>query len=55
MIAKQWAKIEQTHPVCIHTAEKNVKVESLNTLNYYETTSKKWTEKKKTKLVLWVL
>ena len=40
----------QTHPVCLHALEKFKKVESINTQNDYETTSKKWTDKKKTNL-----
>ena len=50
VIAKQQAKREQTHPVCLHAVEKYVclhagekyeKVENVNTQNDYETTSKK--------------
>ena len=41
MIAKQHAKREQTHPVCLHTIEKYKKVESVNMQNDYKTTSKK--------------
>ena len=48
MIVKQRAKREQTHPVCLHTVEKYGKVESVNTKNNNETTSKKRTDKKKT-------
>ena len=33
-------KREQTHPVCLHTAEKYEKVESINTQNGYKTASK---------------
>ena len=36
--------------MCLHTAKKEKKVESVNTQNDYETTSKKQTDKKKTKL-----
>ena len=39
--AKQQSKREQTHPVCLHAVEKCEKVESVNTQNDYETTSKK--------------
>ena len=48
MIVKQRPKWEQTHSVCLHTLEKYEKVESVNTKNIYETTSKKRTDKKKT-------
>ena len=48
MIAKQQSKREQTHPVCLHAVGKYEKVESVSTQNDYETTSKKWTDKKKT-------
>ena len=41
VIAKQQAKGEQTHPVCLHAGEKYEKVENVNTQNDYETTSKK--------------
>ena len=47
MIAKQRAKREQTHPVCLHAMEKDKKVDSVNTHNDYETASKKWTDKRK--------
>ena len=50
MIAKQHAKREQTHPVCLHTIEKYEKVESVNMQNDYKITSKKWTDKKKINL-----
>ena len=40
-IAKQQAKREQTHPVCLHAVEKYEKVEIVNTQTDYETTSKK--------------
>ena len=50
MIVKQQAKREHAYPVCLHTIEKYEKVESINTQNDYETTSKKWTDKKKTNL-----
>ena len=36
VIAKQWAKREQTHPVCLHAVEKYKKV---NTQNDYQKTS----------------
>ena len=48
--AKQQSKREQTRPVCLHGVEKCKKVGSINTQNDYETTSKKWTDKKKTDL-----
>ena len=41
---------EKTHPLCLHTKEKDVKVEGIDTQNDYETTSTKWTDKKKTDL-----
>ena len=41
MITKQWAKWEQTYPMCLHAVEKYEKVESVNTKNDYKTTSKK--------------
>ena len=41
VIAKQRAKREQTHPVCLHAMEKDKKVDSVNTHNDYETASKK--------------
>ena len=50
MIAKEKAKREQTHPVCLHGVEKYKKVKSVNTHNYYETMSKKWADKNKTNL-----
>ena len=50
MIAKQLSKREQTHPVCLQKVEKCEKVDSINTQNEYETTSKKQTDKKKTDL-----
>ena len=40
MIAKQQEKKEQTHLVCLHTAEKYEKVESVSTQNGYQTASK---------------
>ena len=49
-IAKQWAKREPTHPVCLHTVENYKKAESINTHKDYEMMSKKWTDKKKTDL-----
>ena len=52
MIAKHNHKTEQTHPVCLHEVEKYEKVESINTQNDYKTTGKKWTDKKKTDLLL---
>ena len=36
--------------MCLHTAEKYEKVESINTQNDYKTANKKWTDKKKTDL-----
>ena len=51
MITKQQAKREQTHPVCLHAVEKYEKVENVNTHNDSKTTSKKWTNKKKTDLL----
>ena len=50
MIAKQQAKREQTHFVCLHLVGKYKKVESINTQNDYETATKKWRDKKKTNL-----
>ena len=47
MIAKQRAKREQTHPVRLHAVEKFEKKES-DIQNDYKTTSKKWTDNKKT-------
>ena len=44
MIAKQWAKREQTHSVRLHTVEKYKKVEIANTQNDYKTTGKKWVD-----------
>ena len=35
----------------LQEVQKYEKVESVNTLNDYETTSKKWTDKKKTDLI----
>ena len=49
MIAKQHAKREQTHPMCLNAVAKYEKVERVNTQTDYET-SKKSTDKKKTKL-----
>ena len=49
MIAKQWAKREQIHPVGLHTLEKYERVDSINTGNNYETKSEKWTDRKKKK------
>ena len=39
VIAKEQAKREQTHPVCLHAVEKFEKVGNTNTQNDYETTS----------------
>ena len=50
VIAKQQSKREQAHPVCLQELWKYEKVESVNTQNDYKTTSKKWTDKKKTDL-----
>ena len=50
MITKQQLKREQSYPVCLYAVEKSEKVESVNTQNDYETTSKKWTDKKNTGL-----
>ena len=41
VIVKQQAKREQTYPVCLYAVEKYEKLESVNTQNDYETTSKK--------------
>ena len=43
---KQQAKWEQTYYVCLHALEKYEKVESINTLNDYKITGKKWADKK---------
>ena len=40
MIAKQRARRVQIHPMYLHAVEKYEKVESVNTQNDYETTSK---------------
>ena len=48
--ATQQAEREQTHPMCLNAVAKYEKVESVNTQNDYKTTSKKWTDKKKTNL-----
>ena len=40
VIAEQQAKREQTHLVCLNPVEKYQKVQSVNTQNDYETTSK---------------
>ena len=45
MIAKQQWKREQNHPVCLQELQKYEKMESVNTQNDYETTSKNWTDK----------
>ena len=37
--------------MCLHAVEKCENVENINTQNDYKTTSKKWTEKKKTDLL----
>ena len=50
MIAKQHAKREQIHSVCLHAIGKYEKVESINMQNDYKTTSKKSTDKKKTNM-----
>ena len=47
VIAEQQSKRKQTHPACSRAVEKCKKVESVNTQNDYETTSKKWTDKRK--------
>ena len=47
MIAKEQAKREQAHPVCLHAVEK---VEKVNTQNDYETKSKRSTDIEKTGL-----
>ena len=41
LIAKQLAKREHTHPLCLHAMEEYEKVKSVNTQNDYETTIKK--------------
>ena len=51
VIAKQQSKREQAHPVCLQEVQKYKKVESVNTLNDYETLRKKRTDKKKTALI----
>ena len=35
VIAKQQAKREQSHPVCLHAVERYEKVETVNTQNDY--------------------
>ena len=50
MISKQCTKREQTPPACLHAMEKYEKVDSVNKQNDYETSSKKWTNEKKTNL-----
>ena len=55
MIAKQQAKGEQTHPMCLNAVAKYKKVERVNKQIDYKATIKKWTDEKKNKLVLWVL
>ena len=47
LIVKQWAKREQIYPVGLHTVENYEKVESVNTKDDPETTSRKWTDKSK--------
>ena len=47
VILKQQAKREQSHSMYLHAVEKYEKVENVNTQYDYETTSKKWTDKKK--------
>ena len=49
-IVKQQAKREQTHCVFLPTVYNQENVENVNMQNNYETTSKKWTDKKKTDL-----
>ena len=46
VITKQQSKREQAHLVCLQEVQKYEKVENVNTQNDYETTSKKWTDKK---------
>ena len=53
MITKQQSKREQAHPVCLQAVEKYEKVESVNTQNDYETSTKN--EQIKRKLVLCVV
>ena len=55
MIAKQQAKREHTHPVCLYAVEKYEKVENVNTNNENKTTSKKMNRKKENRLVICVL
>ena len=55
MITKQQLKREQSYPVCLYAVEKSEKVESVNTQNDYETTSKKMNRSKENKLVLCVM
>ena len=50
VIAKQLAKREPTHLVCLQAAEKYEEVHNVNTQNDYKIKSKKWTDKKKTDL-----
>ena len=50
LIVKQWAKREQIYPVGLHTVENYEKVESVNTKDDPETTSRKWKDKKQTNL-----
>ena len=52
MIAKELAKIEPTHLVCLHAAEEYEEVHNVSTQNDYKTKRKKWTDKKKTDLLL---
>ena len=41
VIAKQQAKKEQSHPVCLHAVDKYENVENVNTQNNDERTSKR--------------
>ena len=50
VIVKQQAKWEQTHPVFLPAVYNQENVENVNMQNDYKTTSKKWTDKKKTDL-----
>ena len=51
LIVKQWAKREQIYPVGLHKVKNYEKVESVNTKDDPETTSRKWTDKKQTNLL----
>ena len=55
VIAKQQAKRKQGHHACLHAVEKYEKMENVNTQNDYETTSKKWIDKKENRLAFCVL